>query len=432
MKKNTMKTSVSPLIKLAVLSPIILPLLTACQTNPLTTPSNTGSGSSNIVINQPVNETQQRQTLDSIQRFNADFYREINTASNDKNQFYSPFSLYTAMGMLYQGSNGQTANEIAKVLHADNANVLAQVSQQLMTDINQPNSDYTLKSANGLWVQKNYPIKPTYQNTLANNYLAQVTNLDFIGQPRQATNIINNYIANQTNQKIQDLLSPDAIHADTRVILTNAVYFKSDWATPFNKRMTQLNDFTLTDGSKVKVPMMRQTSFFRYGENADMQIVTLPYRGDKLAMTIILPKASLANIEKFLSADTLKAWHSLQSNAEVNLLLPSFKLETSYGLNDTFRNLGMPTAFSNQADFSGITTQKRLAVSDIIHKAFIEVDETGTEAAAATGIVVSVTSAIIDPIPPKTFRADHPFIFMIEDTRNGNVLFMGKVMNPKQ
>jgi serpin B len=113
-------------------------------------------------------------------------------------------------------------------------------------------------------------------------------------------------------------------------------------------------------------------------------------------------------------------------------LLPSFKLETSYGLNDTFRNLGMPTAFSNQADFSGITTQERLAVSDIIHKAFIEVDETGTEAAAATGIVVSVTSAIIDPIPPKTFRADHPFIFMIEDTRNGNVLFMGKVMNPKQ
>lgn len=427
-----------PLHSLLSLSIFTAMLLTGCgdyNTNASTTPAETPidtPASQPSVPPTTITANDKQQVLAGMQQFNTAFYQQVKEPTQ-ANAFYSPFSLYTAMGMVYQGANGQTANEMAKVLNAPDQMTLAEVSRQMMNEINQPNMPYVLKSANALWVQNNYPIHPTYQTTLTNNYLAKITNLDFIGNQSGATKTINDYIASETNNKIQNILSDNVITVDTRAILTNAIYFKSDWLSVFDKASTQPTPFNLINGSKITVPMMFQNNYFKYGENTDLQIVSLPYKGEKLAMTIILPKDNrFTKVENSLFPTTMANWHQLMTETtKVDLYLPKFKMETKYDLADTFKKMGMPTAFSPMADFSGITSKDNLSISDVIHQAFIEVDETGTEAAAATAIAATATAAVVED-PPKQFKTDRPFIFMIEDTTNGNVLFMGKVMNPSK
>lgn len=371
---------------------------------------------------------------DAIQQFNSDFYQQIKQQNKSQdNVFYSPFSLYTALGMVYQGAQGRTASEMATVLHAKNPTDLAKHSRALLATMNQKDLPYVLNTVNALWVEKNTAINPQYQKVINDDYLAHVTRLDFLHDKQGSIKIINDHIAEHTHQKIQNLLSNDAINADTRLILTNAVYFKGRWQKVFDKDATKPAPFHVTPQQTMNVPMMYQKSTFEYGENAQLQILSLPYQGDNLRMLVVLPRENqLSNVEKSISVKNLATWRGLLSSHKVEVYLPKFKLETKYNLVDTLHQLGMPTAFSNQADFSGISKQANLSLSDVVHQAFVEVNETGTEAAAVTRATLFTTSAVLNPPPPKIFRADRPFIFMIEDSNNGNILFMGKVMNPNQ
>ncbi|MEN6450681.1 MAG: serpin family protein, partial [Thermoguttaceae bacterium] len=220
-------------------------------------------------------------------------------------------------------------------------------------------------------------------------------------------------------------------NAMTRLVLTNAIYFKGSWLKPFDKKLTQDEDFNVSAERKVKMKLMHQKTSFGYAETETLQTLEMPYAGRGLSMVVLLPKKvdGLSELEKSLSADMLDSIVSNLRNREVITAIPRFKLETSFQMNPTLRALGMKLAFSPEADFSGMSTQEKFYVSDVIHKAFVDVNEEGTEAAAATGVMVRAT-ALRHPEPTPVFRADHPFLFLIRDLRSGAILFMGRMTDP--
>jgi serpin B len=238
-------------------------------------------------------------------------------------------------------------------------------------------------------------------------------------------------VESQTNGKIKDLIPPESLGAMTRLVLTNAVYFKGDWVQPFQKRNTREEDFTVSAQEKVKVPLMHQQMKMGYAEEGTFQVLELPYAGRELSMVVLLPKKvdGLPELEKAITVDKLASLLSNLPVREVNTYLPKFKLETSFGLNPTLEALGMKRAFSREADFSGISSAEALYISAVLHKAYVDVNEEGTEAAAATAVVTRAM-AVRRPQPVPVFRADHPFLFLICDTRAGSVLFMGRLTNP--
>ena len=261
------------------------------------------------------------------------------------------------------------------------------------------------------------------------NYFAKTENLDFVTHGEESRNTINSWVEQKTNDKIKDLLPEGSINDMTRAVITNAVYFLGNWTVQFDEKLTREDDFKISDQKTVKVPMMNLDQSFNYGSTADLQILQIPYKGGDLSMTVLLPKDNdLSSLEKNLSEENLKEWKSNLTNNEVNVFIPKFKLETRYSLKENLTSMGMPSAFDpGLADLSGIDGKKDLYVSGVFHKAFVAVDERGTEAAAATGITIGTTSV---HLPPTEFRADHPFIFLIQDDRTGLILFIGKVFDP--
>ena len=237
----------------------------------------------------------------------------------------------------------------------------------------------------------------------------------------------------QTNDRIKDLIPQGVIDPLTRLVLTNAIYFKGDWVKQFDKKDTQERDFTTSTGNTVKAQMMSLTHDqadinFNYTETDEAQVLELPYSGNELSMLIILPKSDLSSLESSLSSDKLKEWRSNLTSEKVDqIYLPKFKFDTKYFMADTLSAMGMPTAFSSGADFSGMDGTKSLFISSVIHQAFVEVNEEGTEAAAATAVIVGETAA---PIQNIIFNADHPFLFIIQQRDTGNILFLGRVTNP--
>ena len=345
-------------------------------------------------------------------------YGQLST--KEGNLFFSPASIEATLAMTREGAASNTLRQMSLLLPDAAAFPKA-------------GTNVTLESANALWVDKKFSILKKFQTAVKEKYGAEIRPADFAGQPEVERATINRWVEEKTRDKIKDLLPTDSVAPDTRLILVNAIYFKGDWLHAFEKEKTAHEPFWTSSETNMLVPMMTmKPKRLGYMENESFQCLELPYMGEKVSMLIILPKDKdgLARIEEGLSADALADWIDALRKEEIEVHLPRFKIESQFGsLKNTLAALGMTDAFNpSLADFSGISAEP-LFISDVVHKAFVQVDEKGTEAAAATGVMMRLTSV---PMAPKVFRADHPFLFLIRAKESGTILFMGKVASPSE
>jgi serpin B len=363
-----------------------------------------------------------------------ELYSQFNAKSKDSNIFFSPYSISVALTMTYEGAKGQTAKEMQSVLHIpEDVSVRRSSFAKIYNEINKKDKKYKLSTANALWAQENYKFLEEYTNNVEKYYGGKLTNLDFIRESEKSRQIINKWVEDQTNNKIKDLIPKGVLNALTRLVLTNAIYFKGTWVKQFDEKDTREDDFRMGSGNTVKVPLMRLTgddAKFNYAETDEIQVLEMPYHGEDLSMLIILPKGNdLANIEKSITLEKLSGWKNMLHIQRVDIFIPRFKFKTKYFMAKALSDMGKPTAFGPAADFSGMDGTKDLLIQNVIHQAFVEVNEEGTEAAAATGVVMGLTS--VGPRIP-IFRADHPFIFIIQESETGNILFLGRVSDPSK
>ncbi|MBU4369631.1 serpin family protein [Patescibacteria group bacterium] len=399
-------------------------LLSGCTLQPPLTPSG-----DNVVITEGLDNV-----VDANNRFALDLYSKYK--SEEGNVFFSPYSISTALAMTYEGARGQTAQEMQSVFYFPEDNDIRRGGYAgLYSEINKKDKKYKLHTANALWAEQDFQFLDEYFSLVGQYYNGEVTNLNFKQDAEKSRIIINTWVEDQTNNKIKDLIPKGVIDYLTRLVLTNAVYFKGEWVKQFNKDDTTAQDFKITPDNIVKVPIMRRAddkAIFNYSENDELQILGLPYSGEDLSMLVLLPKNNdLTSLENSLSIEKLSEWKKDLKEQRVNIYIPKFKFETKYLMADTLKEMGMPIAFSSAADFSGMTGKKDLFISNVIHQAFVDVNEEGTEAAAATAVVMKLTSTGIPEPTIPTFRADHPFIFIIQQNDTGNILFMGKVVDPR-
>ena len=363
--------------------------------------------------------------------FAFDLYEKLKEVEG--NLFFSPYSISTALAMTYAGARGNTEKQMGTALHftLDQKRfhpAFACLEAQLKAV--QEKGDIELNIANALWAQEDYVFLREFLDLIQSNYGTVLNNVDFKRACEAARKQINTWVEQKTKDKIKDLIKPGVLNALTRLVLTNAIYFKGRWESQFKKSRTKESPFWLSIDKSVEVPMMTQKRQFRYMESDSLQILELPYVGDDLAMIVLLPRKvdGLAQLEADLSVENLNMWIGHLRKREVSVFLPKFKMTSQFRLSETLASMGMPDAFGRNADFSGIDGTKDLFISAVIHKAFVDVNEEGTEAAAATAAVISLTSA--PSTPPPTFRADHPFVFLIRDNRSGSILFLGRIINP--
>ena len=357
-------------------------------------------------------------------------------SDGEGNLFFSPFSISQALAMTLAGARGETERQMMEALHYElpqsrlhpsfNAldRELASRGRGLQVEENQ---FFELNIANAMWGQQGYEFLQEFLGVLAENYGAGLRPLDFAGAPEESRARINDWVSSETQDKIRDLLQPGAVNRLTRLVLTNAIYFNASWQWPFDKRLTRDLPFHLAEGSMVEVPMMTETSrdFYGYVKGNGYQAVDVPYSSGEMSMTILLPdEGTFGEFEDSLNAQVLDRIFDDIEIGHITLTMPLFKLESEFSLDQTLAEMGMPDAFGAGADFSGMTGTKELWISKVVHKAFVSVDETGTEAAAATAVVVRESE-------PTLVTVDRPFIFFIRDTATGTVLFLGRVMNPK-
>jgi serpin B len=368
-------------------------------------------------------------------RFALDLFQQLR--SEKGNLFFSPSSISTALAMTCAGAAGETAEEMATTLHFqtpnDQLHVGMRALQAYWTTPDQKQG-IRLNLANRLWGHEGYEFLPGFLQITRDLYAAELARLNF-AQTEEARQIINGWVEEQTEAKITDLIPAGVLTANTKLVLTNAVYFHGIWSDPFQKDRTKDEDFQLTATDKIKVPLMHRWDEFRYAAVDELQILELPYGDGSLSMVVLLPKEidGLAKLEAKLSFENLNRWlESLRHEDEVKVYLPKFKTTSQFEMAETLKAMGMKSAFdADAADFSGMTGGRDLFISQVIHKAFVDVNEEGTEAAAATGVVMAPTAARIrEPKEPPVFRADHPFVFMIKDNRNGAILFLGRIVNP--
>ncbi|MFH0977662.1 MAG: serpin family protein [Candidatus Woesearchaeota archaeon] len=369
-----------------------------------------------------------QEVVDANNKFAFDLYSEL-AKSETGNLFYSPYSISAALAMTYEGAKGETADEMIFVLHFPHA--LEANFAAIYNDLNQPNDAYTLGTGNALWIQNDYPLLADYTSEVAKYYGGKAVNLDFIRDTENSRQTINSFIEEQTNNKIKDLIPKGFINQLTRLVLTNAIYFKGTWVWEFDKSNTHEQDFMVTPTTLVKTPMMYMDpskAVFNYAGLEGLQILELPYRGDKISMLILLPTENLDSIGP-LTAEKLNEYKSQMKETKMDSIsIPKFEFDTKYSLKDALSALGMPAAFSTSADFSGMTGKKDLFISFVIHQAFVKVDEEGTEAAAATAVGMGLTAVM----QRNVFMADRPFIFIIQEKETGNILFIGRVTDPSK
>ena len=363
--------------------------------------------------------------------FAVDLYKNV-AAAKSGNLFLSPLSMSTALAMTSAGARGETAQQMANVLHLPlNQTGVHEAFARLTQDFNAKSPDYELAVANALWGQKDYAFLDPFANTLKTNYGAGLTPVDFKSNAEGARNTINGWVEKQTGYKIKDLISPGVLDATTRLVLTNAVYFKSDWAEPFKKNYTRDEAFHVASDKIMTTPLMHLVHEFRYFEQDSFQALEMPYKGETFSMVILLPKDidGLTALEQSVTAEKLLEWMKGLQRQQVAVTIPRFTMTSEFSMGKVLGEMGMPLPFSEAADFSGMTGKPELFISAVVHKAFVDVSEKGTEAAAATGVEAKATVA--SPAPPPEFRADHPFLFLIRDLRSDSILFMGRVVNPE-
>lgn len=366
----------------------------------------------------------------SSNQFAFDLYKSL--PGQQGNRFFSPASIATALAMTYAGAAGETRMQMADVLHIDLPDPRLHAGfGTLNTILNTKNDRYRLNMANRLWGQSGFRLEPQFVNSNHRHYGSGLGEVDFT-EPEQARQTINHWVLENTNGKIADLLPPGILQDKTRFVLTNAIYFKGTWQYQFSKTETKEAPFFLSKDRKINVPMMQQhTGGLRYGQTDDAQMLEMPYAGGDLSLVVLLPRQvdGLPELETKLTAnDVQKSIAGLRDDYDVTVFLPKFTFTSETGLKQVLSGMGMPAAFSDQADFPGISTQKEQKLFDALHQAFIDVNEEGTEAAAATG---HVGGDLPGPVPQEAvFRADHPFLFLIQDKRTGAILFLGRVVNP--
>jgi len=373
-------------------------------------------------------------TVDASNQFAFELYNQYKD-TND-NVFFSPYSISSALQMTYEGARGQTAEEMKSVFHFPKENQIRIGSfAKLYEQINPQNASYQLSTANALWAQKDYSFDQNYLKTVETYYHGKTTNLDFANQLEESRITINQWVSDRTAQKIPELFAPGSLDPLTRLVLTNAVYFRGKWATPFEKEATREKDFATLNGTKTKCQMMNKQKNYNYTETADYQVLELPYENSDLSMIAILPQdGKMASVENSLTAQNFATIKNVLKTELVNVSLPKFKFDTSYNMNEALSTMGMPAAFNPEtADFSGMTGKCDLYIGLVIHKAYIDVYEEGTEAAAATGVaMIRATATPMAQPQPKIFNADHPFIFAITHNNTGAILFIGKVNDPNK
>ena len=367
-------------------------------------------------------------------QFAIDLYLK-NKGQQEENVFFSPYSLSVALAMVYEGAKNETAQEIENVFYFPKDNILRRESYfNLQNWLSRKDIKHEFNIANALWAEKNFYFLNEYFEIISQHYQGLIENLDFIKKPEQSRERINKWVEFETKEKIKNLIPQGIINDSTRLILTNAVYFKGEWLEEFNQINTQKDNFYISSRESVKVNMMQrldEDALFPYYATENFQIMEMPYDGEEISMFVLLPKEKdLKELEKKLTLASLDLWQENLEEQRVKVYFPKFKIETKYFLKSVLDEMGMATCFTDQADFSGITGQRDLLINEIIHQAFVEVDEKGTEAAAATGVVMDLTSVPSEPIP--VFRADRPFIFLIQEKETKTILFMGRLVNPEQ
>lgn len=352
------------------------------------------------------------------------------------NLFFSPESISTALAMAYAGARGETATQMAKTLHFTLPPAeLHPVMGALLRELNAPQDNYQLSVANALWAQRGSTFLDDFLKLLKTDYGAGVNEVDFAGSTEAARSTINQWVEQKTQDKIKDLLQPGSLRPDTRLVLTNAIYFKGNWLAQFDKAQTKDEDFHLSPAQTKKAPLMHREGSFRYFHEGSFQILEIPYKGNDLSMVILLPDeiGGLAALEQSLTVSNMQQWlHQLASVPKVIVTVPKFKLTQQFELGTTLGAMGMPVAFSGNANFSGMTGKRDFSISDVIHKAYVDVNEEGTEAAAATAVTMRALAIRVPEHAPPVFRADHPFVFLIRDNRSESILFMGRVTDPGQ
>jgi serpin B len=367
--------------------------------------------------------------------FAFDLYRALR--QQEGNLFYSPHSISVALAMTYAGARGDTADQMGDtlefLLEQDSLHPAfnwldAELAGRGEGAQGKDGKGFRLNIVNAIWGQKDYSFLTDFLDVLAENYGAGLRILDFVAEPEESRLAINDWVSEQTEDRIKDLIPQGAIDALTRLVLTNAIYFNAAWAYPFDEDITANGPFYLLDGGQVTVPMMEQTEAFGYTDGEGYQAVELLYDGDELSMVILLPEDGQFEVfEEGLQADKVSGIISDLQFTEVALTMPQFEFDSEFSLKDTLASMGMPIAFSGAADFSGMTGARDLSISEVLHKAFVSVDEAGTEAAAATAVIMRETAM---PGQPVEVTLDHPFIFMIRDIETGAILFVGRVLNP--
>ena len=371
---------------------------------------------------------------DAHNAFALDLYKQL--AGEGENIFYSPYSIYMALLMTYAGAAGDTASQMESTLHLPYSQeevhaVMNALNLQLKANsIVDDKPAFTLNIVNQLWGQAGYAFLPEFLNTLSQNYDAGLKTVDFAADPEAARELINLWVEAQTNEKIRDLIPEGALNELTRLVITNAVYFKAAWLSQFDPANTENGSFTLLDGTKVEVPMMHQSGTFRAYVSQDVQAVELPYEGGAYSMVALMPaEGSLGEFEQSLTAESLQGILDQLERASVTLSIPKFKFDAAFALNDALEAMGMKDAFDPmKANFSGMDGTTSLYISSALHKAFVDVNEEGTEAAAATAVAIGLTSA---PGQSYTIMLDHPFLFLIRDNATGTLLFVGRMADPR-
>jgi len=364
---------------------------------------------------------------DAINNFSCNLFEKL---CNDRegNHFFSPYSVFVALAMTYEGSKNYTADEFHDVLSVPQNNDTMLCSFGRIHNLLNQKKQYTLKTANALWIKHDYPFLSSYLDFIEHYYMGKATEVDF-KDPFASSQLINDWVSEQTNGKITDLVTADSIDPLTTLILTNAIYFKGTWIYEFDPNLTMDADFRLPSADVIKVPMMHTAKEIscNYTENEDVQIIELPYKGDTVSMFVILPKKNdITLAEHMITSTDVSMWTQNLYERSLDVSLPKFLIKTEYSLKNTLIDLGLNVSFTPYADFSGMTGQKDLYIDKVMHKAFIEVNEEGTEAAAATSVHM-----LLNSVPETTqFTADHPFVFLLYHKEARMILFMGRVIDP--
>ena len=370
--------------------------------------------------------------VDGNTEFAIALYNELRTTEG--NVFLSPYSISTALAMTYGGAREETAKQMAETLHFSLVNnKIHSAFSDIQSQLNkiQLKGDIQLNIANSLWPQEKYAFLEEYRALTRRYYGTEITPVDYERNPEGAQEAINVWVEEKTNNKIKDIISqtPSPL---TRLILVNAIYFKGNWDRKFRKSATQKMHFYLNETESIEVPMMKNKGGFNYGEDNRLQVLELPYAKKRVSMFVFLPRTinGLRGLERILTKDSLEAWIGSMSRESVEVYLPRFRMTAEFSLHEKLKSMGMIDAFDeNRANFSGMDGNPNwLYIGAVLHKTFIEMNEKGTEAAAATGVELMLLGGW--PPPPKIFQADHPFLFLIRDNSTGSILFMGRVSSP--